>query len=351
MAKKILALLLAIALIATLAACSTNSSTNSTADSDSPAANDGDSTAEATTPPADGDGVFKIGIVQIVEHPSLNDVRTAMIEELAAQGFVDGDKITIDYQDAQGDQTNLNTIVQKFVSGNYDLIVAIATPSAQAAQGATDSIPIVFAAVTDPVGAGLVASLEAPGANITGTSDWISAAQLMGLATAITPNLKTIGAIYCLGEANSVSTVNDLKEWASDNGVEVVESAFVNSNEVQQATAALVGKVDAVFSPTDNTVASSMAIVADTLIEAKLPIFCGADSMVTDGGLASYGVNYPILGTETGKIVIDIIKGANAGEIPVKTMEQLDIYVNVTTADAIGANIPADILEKATKVE
>jgi len=340
MAKKILALLLALALIATFAACATKSTDDSSSASD----------VTDNAPTVDSGETFQIGIVQILEHPSLDDVRTSMIDELAANGYVDGDKISIDYQNAQGDQTNLNTIVQKFVSSNYDLIVAIATPSAQAAQGATDTIRIVFAAVTDPVGAGLVASLEAPGANITGTSDWISAAQLMGLAQQITPDIKSVGALYCLGEANSVSTVNDLKAWAEENGVEIVEAGFVNSNEVAQATSSLVGKVDAVFSPTDNTVAASMAIVADTLKEAKLPIYCGADSMVTDGGLASYGVNYPILGAETAKIVIEILNGANAGEVPVKTMEQLDIYVNTATAEAIGANIPEDILAQATIV-
>ncbi|MGI6468319.1 MAG: ABC transporter substrate-binding protein, partial [Syntrophomonadaceae bacterium] len=200
------------------------------------------------------DGKLTIGIVQIIEHPSLNTIRESMVAELAALGYKDGENITIDYQNAQNDQTNLKTIAQKFVNSKYDLIVAIATPSAQAVVGETKDIPIVFSACTDPVGSGLVASLEKPGANVTGTSDAISAVKIMELAQRITPGFKTVGALYNSSETNSVSVINDLKAYGAQNGIKVIDATVTNTNEVQQAISSLVGKVDVVFSPIDNTV-------------------------------------------------------------------------------------------------
>lgn len=294
------------------------------------------------------DKKLKIGIVQIVEHPSLNTIRESFIKELAQQGFKDGEKVVIDYQNAQGDQTNLKTICQKFVNSKYDLIIAIATPSAQAAVGETKEIPIVFSACTDPVGSGLVSNLEKPGRNVTGTSDAVSAEKIMELAKRITPNIKTVGALYTSSETNSVSVVNNLKDYAAKNGLTVVEATVTNSSEVQQAVTSLVGKVDAVFSPIDNTVASAMPLVAQVANKAKKPVYVGADSMVKEGGLATFGINYTILGQETAKMAAQILNGQKAGDIAVKTMTDMDIYVNKDTAAAIGVAIPDDVLKAAT---
>lgn len=203
----------------------------------------------------------KVGIVQIVEHPSLNTIRESIIEQLKEEGYEDGRNILIDYQNAQNDQSNLKTICQKFANNQYDLIVAIATPSAQAAVGETKDISILFSACTDPVGAGLVTSMENPGGNVTGTSDAVSAEKIMELANRITPGIKTIGALYNSGEPNSLSVITNLKEYAEKNGLRVVEATVTNSSEVQQAAQSLVGKVDAIFSPIDNTVASAMPVV------------------------------------------------------------------------------------------
>ncbi len=294
------------------------------------------------------DNKLQIGIVQIVEHPSLNTIRESLIKELGAQGFKDGENIVIDYQNAQGDQTNLKTICQKFVNNKYDLIIAIATPSAQAAVGETKEIPIVFSACTDPVGSGLVSNLEKPGQNVTGTSDAVSAEKIMELAKRITPGIKTVGALYTSSETNSVSVVNNLKDYAAKNSLTVVEATVTNSSEVQQAVSSLVGKVDAIFSPIDNTVASAMPLVAQVANKAKKPVYVGADSMVKDGGLATFGINYTILGQETAKMAAEILNGKNAGDIPVKTMTDMDIYVNKDTAAAIGVTIPDDVLKAAT---
>ncbi|HWP98052.1 MAG TPA: ABC transporter substrate-binding protein [Syntrophomonadaceae bacterium] len=292
----------------------------------------------------------KIGIVQIVEHPSLNTIRESFVKQLKEKGFEDGVNATIDYQNAQGDQTNLKTICQKFVNNKYDLIVAIATPSAQAAVGETSEIPIVFSACTDPLGSGLVTNLEKPGKNVTGTSDAVSAEKIMELAKRITPNITTVGALYNSSETNSISVINNLKTYAKANGMQVVEATVTNSSEVQQATTALVGKVDAIFSPIDNTVASAMPTVVQVTNKAKIPVYVGADSMVKDGGLATYGINYTILGQETANMAAEILNGKKPGDISVKTMKDMDIYVNKDTAQAIGITIPDQVLKEALKV-
>lgn len=289
-----------------------------------------------------------VGIVQIVEHPSLDTIRESILDQLAEEGFIDGETITVDYQNAQNEQSNLKTICQKFASNHYDLIIAIATPSAQAALGETSKIPIIFSAVTDPIAAELVDDPSAPGGNITGTSDAVSAQMIMDLAKEITPDIKTIGALYNSSEVNSVSVINDLKEYAAANGLTVVEAPVTSASEVQQSATFLAGKADAVFSPIDNTVASTMPIVAKTLNEAKIPFYVGADSMVNDGGLATYGINYTILGQETGKMAAQVLNGTDPGTIPVMTMQDMDIYINQNTADELGVTFPQSVLDKAT---
>ncbi|WP_312353906.1 ABC transporter substrate-binding protein [Aminipila sp.] len=293
-------------------------------------------------------GLPTIGIVQIVEHPSLDTIRENILKQLEEKGFVDGKTVKIDYKNAQNDTNNLKTICQAFSSNNYDLIIAIATPSAQAALGETTSIPIVFSAVTDPVGAGLVDSMENPGGNITGTSDTVSAKKIMDLALQMTPDIKTLGAIYSTGEPNSVSVMKELKEYAETKGIKIVEATIMNSSEIQQAAQSLVGKVDAVFSPIDNTVATAMPTIVDVLNKAKLPYYVAADSMVADGGLATDGVNYVALGKATGTMAAKVLNGADTATIPVQVMSDTQIYINKKTAEEIGLKIPAEILEKAT---
>ncbi|HZK24750.1 MAG TPA: ABC transporter substrate-binding protein [Oscillospiraceae bacterium] len=299
----------------------------------------------------EADALPTIGIIQIREHPSLNTIREEMLAELAAKGYKDGENITIDYQSAQGDPTNLKTISQKFVADGYDLIIAIATPSAQAVVGETSDIPIIFSACTDPVGSGLVASMQNPGGNVTGTCDAVSAEKIMGLALEITPEIKTIGALYNAGETNSVAVINDLKAFAADNDLTVVDATVTNTSEVQQAITSLVDKVDAVFTPIDNTVASAMLLVAQVAIQAELPVYVGADSMVADGGLATYGINYKVLGQRTGQMVAEVLEGTNPGELAVVTIEDVEIYINEETAERIGVEVPQEILAQANLIK
>ncbi len=300
---------------------------------------------ESGTAETDGD-TYKIGIVQMMEHPSLNTIRESIIEGLAEEGFVDGENIEIIYQNGQNDMTTMQNIAQTFVGEEVDVIVAIATQAAQASLAETTDIPIVFAAITDPVGAGLVESLDAPGGNVTGTSDEISAADIMDLAQQITPGFKTIGALYNIGEDNSESVISDLKEYASANGFEVIESTVTNTSEVQQAAQYLADKADVVFSPIDNTVASSMALAADVFNEAGIPFYVSADSMVADGGLATYGIDYTVLGKETAGMVAEVLRGADPASMAVRKMSEMSIYINTDTAEALGIEIPQDILDQ-----
>lgn len=294
------------------------------------------------------DDTVKIGLVQLVEHTSLDQIRESIIDQLEEEGYVDGENIVIDYQNAQNEQSNLKTICQGFVADDVDVIVAITTPAAQVAMGETSEIPIVFSAVTDPVAAEVVADMDQPGGNVTGTSDVISVDNIMGLAEDITPGFKTIGAIYNSSETNSVSAIEDLREYAEENSLELVESAITSANEIQSAAQNLAQKCDIVFSPTDNTVASAIATANQVFVEAGVPFYVGADSMVKDGAFATYGVDYDYLGRETADMVIEILNAADPAEMPVRTMEEMAMYINSDTAAELGIDIPQEILDQAT---
>ena len=294
-----------------------------------------------------GDEMFKVGIIQLMEHPSLDTIRESIIEGLEDEGYVEGENLKIEYQNGQNDMSTMKNIAQTFVGDECDVIVAIATPAAQAALSETTKIPIVFAAITDPVGAGLVDSLDNPGGNVTGTSDEVSAEMIMKLAKDITPDFKTIGVLYNIGEDNSVSVVAQLKEYAGENGYKVIESTVTNTGEVQQAAQYLADKVDIVFSPIDNTVASSMAVATETFNNAGIPFYVSADSMVNDGGLATCGIDYTVLGRETAAMIADILEGADPAAIAVRKMSEMSVYVNKETAKALNIEIPQAILDKA----
>lgn len=296
---------------------------------------------------AKSDKVIKIGLVQLVEHTSLDQIRESIIDELEEEGYVDGENIEIDYQNAQNEQSNLKTICQGFVADDVDLIISITTPATQVAMSETSDIPIVFSAVTDPVASEVVKDLDNPGGNVTGTSDAISVDQIMELAEEATPGYKTIGALYNSSETNSVSVVDELKAYAKEKGYKIEDAAITSANEIQPAAQSLAKKCDIVFSPIDNTVASSIATANDVFIKNKIPFYVAADSMVKDGALATCGINYEDLGKETAKMAVEIIKGGDPAKMPVKTMTDCDVYINSDTAKSLGITIPDDVLKKA----
>ena len=308
-----------------------------------------DSNQASATPSAVAkEGMKKVAIVQYVEHPSLDSIRESTIKALADQGFVEGENITIDYQNAQADQSNLNSIASKFVGDKPDIIIAIATPAAQAMASATSEIPVIFSAVTDPLGAKLVDDLAAPKANITGTSDAIPVDQVFELCKELTPNVKKIGFLYTASETNSQSVITEAKVLADQYGFTYEESTITSTSELQQAAEILAGKVDAIYTPIDNGIASAMPVLAEIGRAAKIPVYVGADSMVKDGGYATIGVNYEDLGKKTGEMAAKALNGTPISELPVATLDNFYKVINKTTATAIGA--PADS-EGATVVE
>ncbi|WRS28475.1 ABC transporter substrate-binding protein [Oscillospiraceae bacterium MB08-C2-2] len=335
MMKNIKALLTASLLtVSLLAGCSGGAaSSQAPASSETPAAQ-----SSAAASASESGETFTIGLAQLVEHPSLNTIRTSFTEELEALGY-GADKVTIDYKNGQGEQSTLNSIAQTFVGNQVDLIVAIATPTAQAMASATTEIPILFSAVTDPVGARLVDDANKPSGNITGTSDSIPVESIFALAKELRPDDKTFGLVYNLGEDNSVSVIKETKAYLDANGMKYTEVTVANSSEVQQAVQSLVGRVDAIFSPIDNTVAKSMPLAADIALKAKIPFYTGADSMVEDGGLATVGIDYEELGKKTAQMAVEIIEGKAISELPVATMDNYRVVINTETAEALGLDV------------
>ena len=289
--------------------------------------------------------VIKIGVIQLVEHSALDANYKGFVDGLEEAGYVDGDNIKIDYQNAQGEQANCVTIAQKFVNGKDDLIFAIATPAAQAVANLTKKIPIVISSVTDPESAKLVKSNKNPGTNVTGTSDLTPCAAQMELVTKLFPNAKTVGMLYCSSEQNSLFQVKLAEEACDKLGLKYVEATVSNSNEIQQVTQSLCQKADVIYSPTDNMIAAGMPLVAQIAIENKKPTICGEEGMVTAGGLATYGINYYELGKQTAKMAVEILNGKKPADMPIQYLDTCDFVSNAETAKAIGVTIPADLLK------
>lgn len=283
-----------------------------------------------------GKAEITVGIIQMMEHPSLDTIRVSFLEEMKNLGYTDA---AFDYKSGQGDMSSLTTIAQGFVGDEVDAVVAIATPAAQAVAASTSDIPIIFSAATDPVAAELLSDPSKPDANVTGVSDAIPVDSIFGIAKQLTPDAKTFGFVYNLGEPNSVSVINDAKAYCDANGLSYLEATVTNTSEVQQAAQSLVGKVDAFFSPIDNTVATAMPTFAQIALDAKLAIYPGADSMVMDGGLATVGIDYTVLGKETARMTAKVLEGTPISDLPVVTMENFRAIVNKDTADALGIDI------------
>lgn len=290
-----------------------------------------------------GDTV-KIGIIKIVEHTSLNTIEESIVSRLGELGYKDGENAEISCMSAQNDPTTIPLMMDKFVADGYDIVVAISTPVATTAMNYAEQIPVIFSAVSDPVAANLTTTLEAPDKNITGTCDKVPVEKIIDMALELTPDIETFGFIYNSGEDSSVSNIETAKQYCESKGISYVEANVENSTAIQQAAESLVTKCDAIFSPTDNTVAEGMSVLSQICKDAKIPCYVGADSMVQDGGFASIGITYEELGIETANMVDKVLKGTSVSEIPVMVFEDLFTYVNTTTAEAIGVELGDDIL-------
>ncbi|HEM3165704.1 TPA: ABC transporter substrate-binding protein [Streptococcus suis] len=279
--------------------------------------------------------VVKVGVLQYMEHESLTAAREGFVAELEANGYKEGEKLVLDYQNAQGDQSNLQTISEQLIDGN-DIVLAIATPSAQSLATVSTETPIVFTAVTDPLSADLVESIEKPGGLLTGTSDQAPIDKQVELLGQAVPDAKTVGILYTTSERNSEVQVEQAKELLEKAGYKVIVKGITSSNEVQDATTSLMKDVDALFIPTDNTVASTMTMIGELSVEHKVPVIGGSTDMVDEGGLLTYGTNYEALGRQTAKMAIKIIEGANVSETAVEYPETVSLHVNEEMAQKLG---------------
>ena len=284
--------------------------------------------------------VFRIGISQFITHQSLDATREGFVDELGKQGYVEGKNIEIDLQNAQGEQRNLKTISQQLAESS-DVVLAIATPSAQSLANTTQTTPVIFSAVTDPVSAKLVESREHPGGNVTGTSDQSSDAisTQINLIKKVLPKAKTIGILYTQSEPNSVVQKDEAKRLLEEKGFTVVEKTILDSNNVKAAAESLMAEVDMVFVPTDNIISSTMETVKQVSIKHKVPVFGGSTEMIAVGGLYNYGTNYEELGRQTARMLIRVLKGEKPENIAVELPEKLELHTNKEMADALGIDI------------
>ncbi len=299
---------------------------------------------ESSSSKANDDAKVNIGILQLIEHGALDDACRGFKVALQDNGYIEGKNLTIDFQNAQGDQSNLKAISQRFVRNKSDLILAIATPAAQSVAAETSTIPILVTAVTDPENAKLVESNEKPNTNVTGTTDMNPIKEQIELIQELVPDVKTIGLLYASGEDNSILQIEVAKEQITKLGLEYVEKTVSSQNEVQQVTQSLVGKVDAIYIPTDNIIAASMPIVGEITGKNKIPVICGESSMVMAGGLATLGIDYYRLGYQTGEMAVRILKdGANPKDMPIESLKHMDYTISREMVNMLGITIPEDL--------
>lgn len=291
-----------------------------------------------------------VAITQIVEHPALDAVHQGIKDELAERGYKDGDNLKLMHESAQGNSAIAAQIARKFVGEGPDVIVAIATPSAQTIAAAARNIPVVFAAVTDPVGAKLVKSAEAPGANITGVSDMVPIEQHLDMVQRIMPDAKRIGTVYNPGEANAVALVDLLEERANARGLTLVKGAATKTSEVLGAARSLVDKADAIYLTTDNTVISAAEAVISVGERANIPVFAADTATVARGAVAAMGFDYYDHGRQAGVMVARILEGEKPANMPVETMEKVNLFVNPEAGERMGVTLSEDVIADAQKV-
>ncbi len=349
--RKTLALVSAALMTLTLVACSSQAPAATAApaaesaapvESAAPA-----ESAAAEETPAEAGKIYKVGIVKYVDDASLDQIEQSIQAELDKKGAELG--VTFDYADytknGQADSTTLNQIAADLIADGVDVIIPIATPAALIMQAATEenAIPVVFSAVSDPVGAGLVDSLEAPGSNITGTSDALNVEAVIDLMLAANPDLKKLGLLYDQGQDASKSAIAAAKAYCEAKGIETVEKTGTTNDELALAADALIAaKVDAVFTPTDNTVMTAELAIYEKFVDAKIPHYAGADSFALNGAFCGYGVNYVTLGTSTADIAVDVlVNGAQPASTPVQIMSSGIATVNTEVASAIGLDYSA----------
>ncbi|TDO78265.1 putative ABC transport system substrate-binding protein [Halanaerobium saccharolyticum] len=289
---------------------------------------------------------YRIGISQFVEHPALDAAREGFIEGLTAAGF-SKENIEFIVQNAQADFATAQSIAQQFRGDNLDLILTIATPNAQAAANVITDTPVLFTAVTDPVKAGIVESMEVPGGNMTGTTDMNPVEKQIELIKEFIPEITDLGVLYNPGEVNSVVQIDLVKKVTAEMGIKLHEATVSNSSEVSLAASSLVGDVDAVYVPTDNIIVSALPSVLNITNQNNIPVFASENGQVRQGSIATLGIDYKLLGIQTGKMAAQILNGADPAEMAVQSSDQLKLYLNKKAAENLNLEIPAAVLDRA----
>ncbi len=292
----------------------------------------------------------KIGVLQFVTHDSLDEIYKGIKAGLEEGGYTTTDNLEIDFMNAEGDQSQVQTMSKKLVDNGNELLIGIATPAAQGLANATTELPIIMGAVTDPVGANLVTDLKNPGGNITGVSDQTPVADAVSLIKEITPDAKTIGVLYSSNEDNSKIQVAEFKAAAEEAGYTVLEYAVASSNEIAATVEVASSKADVLFTPVDNTVASAFSTVVSVANKTKTPIFTSVEDMVEGGGIASVTLSQYDLGVATGKMAAKILDGANPADTPVQIFNEGTVVVNQKVAKELGITLSDDVISKASKV-
>ena len=339
MKKKLLSMVLAMTMVLSLTACGSaaETSTDTSAQTEESAEAAESATEEAATEAA---AEYVVGICNYVDDASLNQIVENIQSRLAEIGEEQGVTFDISYDNCNADASVMDQIISDFQADGVDLMVGVATPVAMRMQAATEGTdtPVVFSAVSDPEGAGIVESNDAPGANITGTSDYLDTASIMNLIFAADPDADKIGLLYDVGQDASTAAIEAARAYLEENGIEYVERTGTTTDEVQLAAEALVADgVDAVFTPTDNTIMTAELSIYETFINAKIPHYTGADSFALNGAFVGYGVDYANLGAETADMVADIlINGADPATTPVKTFDNGTATVNTETCEGLG---------------
>ena len=332
MFKKILSATVLTSMVFSLTACGSGNDSNTQSDTDS--------NGEKLT----------VGIVQLIDNGAFEDMREGFIQELNDKGYGE-DKVEIVYKNAQGDATVLNTICQDMVTDQVDLVATIATPAAQAMVAMESDIPVVFISVSNPVGAGIISDMEHPDKNATGTSNAIPISEIFELSDELTPGMQTYGLLYCTNEVNSVTTINQAKEYLDAQGLSYVEQIVTNSNEVQQAAQSLVGQVDAIFVPNDSVIQAAMPLVAEVARDAKIPIYGSSAVMVDSGAFATVAITDTEIGAISADMAIQYLEGTAIADIPALVVPANAIVVNAQTAETLGLTFSDEQKEKLTFVQ
>ena len=293
----------------------------------------------------------KVGVLQLLSHPALDQIYKGLEDGLAKEGYKVGENLKIDLQNAQGDQSNLASMGQKLVTDNNDILVGITTPATLSLSNATKDKPIIMAGITYPVEAGLIKSEDKPGNNITGVSDRTPIKQQLEIMKKVLPKMKKVGILYTASEDNSVKQAQEAEKLAKELGLEVKVSSIANTNDIQQVTESLASETDAIFVPIDNTIASAMSTVVKVTDAKKIPVFPSADTMVADGGVLGIGVDQYQIGVETAKVVAKVLKGEDTKNMPIVLANEGVIYLNEAKAKQLGIEIPNEVKEKAKVVD